>query len=146
LSWDAKEYRREAAQQLREHLHHGALLAVPLASFKESFLKLSFLFYFETPLRRDLDSGVKILQDIICEVLQINDNRVVALYAAKRVDKEHPRVDVKVKLLMSWKFFDPSSLSHAEPSKFPKGGEKRKRKVRDRSLDELAELWNQTDQ
>ncbi len=63
-------------------------------------------FYFETPLRRDLDGGLKITQDAILEGLGINDNRVVDIHLVKRIDPTHPRVEVELEAIPEWQFDD----------------------------------------
>ena len=50
-------------------------------------------FYFRTLLRRDLDGGLKIAQDALCEAMGINDNRVVEIHLYKALDWESPRLD-----------------------------------------------------
>lgn len=71
---------------------------------KQGYLCLFVNFYFKTPLRRDLDGGLKILQDTICEALGMNDNRVVDIHLVKRVDRQRPRVEVQVEALPDWHF------------------------------------------
>ena len=65
---------------------------------KSSPLAFSIRFFFTTALRRDLDSGLKITQDAICEGLGINDNRIVETHLYKIVDKLHPRIEVSLSL------------------------------------------------
>ena len=43
-------------------------------------------------MRRDLDGGLKITQDALCEALEINDNRVVDIHLVKRIDPLRPRI------------------------------------------------------
>ncbi|MBQ27862.1 MAG: hypothetical protein CMH81_06965 [Nitrospiraceae bacterium] len=57
-------------------------------------LILSMWFYLRTALRRDLDSGLKITQDAICEALELNDNRVVEIHLHKKIDRNDPRLEV----------------------------------------------------
>ncbi len=59
-------------------------------------LVLSIWFYFSSSLRRDLDGGLKITQDAICEALEVNDNRVVEIHLHKGIDKLSPHIDVKL--------------------------------------------------
>lgn len=59
---------------------------------------LTLHFYFRTFLKRDLDGGLKIVQDGICEALGINDNRVTEIHLYKHVDRENPRVDCELKV------------------------------------------------
>lgn len=68
-----------------EQLHSG-----PLA--------FSIRFVFTTPLRRDLDSGLKITQDAVCEGLGLNDNRIVETHLYKTVDRTNPHIEVSLSL------------------------------------------------
>jgi crossover junction endodeoxyribonuclease RusA len=61
-------------------------------------LAFSVRFFFTTALRRDVDSGLKIAQDAICEGLGLNDNRIVETHLYKSVDKLHPRIEVSLSL------------------------------------------------
>jgi hypothetical protein len=51
---------------------------------QQGYLALFIDFFFETPLRRDLDGGLKIALDAICTALGVNDNRVVDIHLVKR--------------------------------------------------------------
>lgn len=75
-----------AGFSLRERLQSG-----PLA--------LSIRFFFASALRRDLDGGLKIAQDAICEGLGLNDNRIIETHLYKQVDKADPRIEVSLSLL-----------------------------------------------
>ena len=50
-------------------------------------------------MKRDLDGGLKITQDAICESLGINDNRVVDIHLVKRIDPLHPRIEVQMETI-----------------------------------------------
>jgi crossover junction endodeoxyribonuclease RusA len=63
-------------------------------------LALSIRFFFATSLRRDLDGGLKIAQDAVCEGLGINDNRITETHLYKHVDKAHPRIEVSLSCLL----------------------------------------------
>ena len=62
-------------------------------------LALTIRFFFASALRRDLDGGLKIAQDAICEGLGLNDNRIIEIHLYKRVDKSDPRIEVSLSLL-----------------------------------------------
>jgi crossover junction endodeoxyribonuclease RusA len=57
-------------------------------------LALSIRFFFTSSLRRDVDGGLKIAQDALCEGLGLNDNRIVETHLYKHTDKANPRVEV----------------------------------------------------
>ncbi|MBX3237796.1 MAG: RusA family crossover junction endodeoxyribonuclease [Nitrospiraceae bacterium] len=64
-----------------------------------SRLALSVRFFFASALRRDVDGGLKITQDAICEHLGVNDNRVVELHVYKHQDRDHPRMELQLSVL-----------------------------------------------
>ena len=75
------------------------LTAVPhrtalLSHLQSTCLALSIRFYFTSALRRDVDGGLKIAQDALCEGLGLNDNRIVETHLYKHVDRENPRIEV----------------------------------------------------
>jgi len=72
-------------------LPHRSLL---LSRLQSGPLALSIRFYFTSGLRRDVDGGLKIAQDALCEGLGINDNRIIETHLYKQVDKANPRIEV----------------------------------------------------
>lgn len=74
------------------------------AALRDGYLALFIDFYFETPLRRDLDGGLKIAQDVICQALGIDDRRVVDIHLVKRIDPLQPRIEVELEALATWAF------------------------------------------
>jgi crossover junction endodeoxyribonuclease RusA len=73
-------------------------------------LSMHYEFFLRSIGARDLDNGVKLVQDAICEALGIDDRDVVEIYMAKRVDKENPRLVVTMKLLDFWDATGEGSL------------------------------------
>ncbi len=67
--------------------------------FQSGPLTLSIRFFFASALRRDLDGGLKIAQDAVCEGLDLNDNRIVETHLYKHIDKTDPRIEVSLSLL-----------------------------------------------
>ena len=109
--------------------------------FQRHYLALTITFYFRSALRRDLDGGLKIAQDALCEALGVNDNLVIEIHLSKRVDRHSPRIEVHLTALT------------AESVTLEEGGEaystpplpvqldsraKRRRRRKQRSLEELA--------
>ena len=74
------------------------------AAARRGYLALFIDFFFETPLRRDLDGGLKIAQDAICTALEVNDNRVVDIHLVKRIDPLNPRIEIELEVLDDWSF------------------------------------------
>jgi crossover junction endodeoxyribonuclease RusA len=100
LSREARQWKTATAQQLRQ----VALPAAFIETLQDGYLALFIDFYFATPLRRDLDGGLKITQDTICDVLGIDDRRVVDIHLVKRIDPLHPRIHVELEALPTWQF------------------------------------------
>jgi len=61
-------------------------------------LALDLRFYFESELRRDIDGGLKITQDAVCEALGLNDNRIVEVTLRKKRDAAAPRLELSLRL------------------------------------------------
>jgi crossover junction endodeoxyribonuclease RusA len=106
LSPHSKKWKQDAMRELEVLRFEGRIPEPFLKVASEGYLSLFLDFYFETPLRRDLDGGLKILQDTICEVLGLNDNRVVDIHLIKRMDPLRPRVEVQLEALPDWQFDD----------------------------------------
>ncbi len=101
LSAEARRWKKLALSELR---------ATFGPSFRErakaGYLALFIDFYFESPLRRDLDGGLKIAQDVICEALGVDDRRVVDIHLVKRIDPLRPHIAVELEALPTWAFDD----------------------------------------
>ena len=106
LSSEGKRFKAHAKQRLDELRYDGTLAPASLEALRSGYLSLFIDFYFPTPMRRDLDGGLKIAQDAICEALGINDNRVVDIHLVKRVDPRSPRIDVQLETIKEedWQF------------------------------------------
>jgi crossover junction endodeoxyribonuclease RusA len=118
LSREARHYKTHLQKAFKRMKVAGKLqlkpLETPLLSLfddpnalqtsREVFLKLRLEFFFKTPQRRDLDNGLKIVQDLVCEALGVDDRNVVAVELVKRVDAQNPRLEVTVSALSSWEF------------------------------------------
>ncbi|HEY1016884.1 MAG TPA: RusA family crossover junction endodeoxyribonuclease [Herpetosiphonaceae bacterium] len=106
LSKEAQAYKRQAGRLLAQFRRDDTIPASFVACASGGYLALFIDFYFETPLRRDLDGGLKIAQDVICKQLGINDNRVVDIHLVKRIDPLRPRIEVEMEALEDWQFED----------------------------------------
>ncbi len=101
LSRTAQRWKAEAKQVLDRLV----LPATFTATLRDGgYLALFIDFYFATPLRRDLDGGLKIAQDVICQALGIDDRRVVDIHLVKRIDPLRPRIEVELEALPTWSF------------------------------------------
>jgi len=83
-------------------------------NFDEEYLRLRYEFYFASPFRCYLDSGLKLAQDLVCGGLRVNESRIVDVEMVKRVDKRHPRLVVIFEVLKDWDFSGESSLFYGE--------------------------------
>jgi crossover junction endodeoxyribonuclease RusA len=101
LSAEARQWKRRALRHLE-----GVFDSTFQATARAGYLALFIDFYFESPLRRDLDGGLKIAQDVICEALGTDDRRVVDIHLVKRIDPLRPHIAVELEALPSWSFDD----------------------------------------
>lgn len=104
LSQEARRYKQTVARRLQRARDRGEISDELCAAAQVGYLALFIDFYFETPLRRDLDGGLKIAQDVICTALGVNDNRVVDIHLVKRIDPSNPRIEVELEVLEDWGF------------------------------------------
>ena len=100
----ARHFKQEVKQKLAALEREGTLNEELRHSLHQGYLSLLLAFYFETPLKRDLDGGLKIVQDALCEGLGLNDNRVVSIHLLKYIDPLHPHLDVEIEALDDWRF------------------------------------------
>ena len=104
LSQEARRYKTSVTRKLQRARDIGTISEELCAAAQRGYLALFIDFYFETPMRRDLDGGLKIAQDAICTALGVNDNRVVDIHLVKRIDPPNPRIEVELEILDSWQF------------------------------------------
>jgi crossover junction endodeoxyribonuclease RusA len=100
----ARRFKLEVKKKLARLEREGVLSEELRQRLRQGFLSLLLAFYFETPLKRDLDGGLKIAQDALCEGLGLNDNRVVSIHLLKYIDPLHPHLDVELEALDEWRF------------------------------------------
>jgi crossover junction endodeoxyribonuclease RusA len=89
---------------LRSLEQQGALHQSVCNHLHQSYLALFLDFYFTTPLKRDLDGGLKITQDALCEGLGLNDNRIVDIHLTKHIDPLHPHLYLELEAIPDWQF------------------------------------------
>ena len=104
LSRDSRKYKQEVRKSIRRMRAEGTISDRLVAALREGHVALFIDFYFETPHRRDLDGGLKVTQDAICEALGVNDNRVVDVHLIKRIDPLRPRIEVELEAISDWAF------------------------------------------
>ena len=96
ISSAGRTYKAQVGQLVWLKLAQSTDRASLLAQLQSEWLALSIRFYFTSALRRDLDGGLKIAQDALCEGLGINDNRIIETHLYKYIDKENPRIEVQL--------------------------------------------------
>ncbi|MEZ4770550.1 MAG: RusA family crossover junction endodeoxyribonuclease [Caldilineales bacterium] len=104
LSQTSRAYKKKVIRQIKNWRDRGLISDEFVEMARSGYLALFFDFYFETPLRRDLDGGLKIAQDAICAGLGMDDRRVVDIHLIKRTDRERPRIEVEVEAIPVWAF------------------------------------------
>ncbi len=94
LSAAGRSYKALVGQQIILALARSPHRHALLQTLRADDLALSVRFYFTSRLRRDVDGGLKIAQDALCEGLGINDNRIVETHLYKDLDKLNPRIEI----------------------------------------------------
>lgn len=107
LSAAGRDYKAVVGRHILLAMAKSADRRAVLAAFRSGSLSLSLSFYFTSALRRDVDGGLKITQDALCEALGLNDNRITETHLYKRQDAERPRVEV----ILSRSLGDPTATS-----------------------------------
>ena len=100
----ARRFKKQVHDILTSLERQGVLNEALRQQFRQSYLALFLDFYFTTPLKRDLDGGLKITQDALCEGLGLNDNRVVDIHLSKHIDPLHPHLYVEIEAITDWQF------------------------------------------
>ncbi|MCA9470737.1 MAG: RusA family crossover junction endodeoxyribonuclease [Nitrospirales bacterium] len=101
LSSKGRHYKTTVAQLIMSTLTSSSLRSVLLENLHTHTLTLSVWFYFTSALRRDIDGGLKIAQDAICNAMEINDNRITTLHLYKAIDKDSPRMECALSIVQS---------------------------------------------
>lgn len=106
LSAEARRFKSLVQRQIEAMTFSGDLSQQLVQALDSSYLSLFIDFFFPTPMKRDLDGGLKITQDALCEALHINDNRVVDIHLVKRIDPRNPRIEAQLEPIPSdeWEF------------------------------------------
>jgi len=104
LSRKSRRYKRAVRRAIGHLRATGHIGDDFVATARQGYLSLFLDFYFKTPLRRDLDGGLKIAQDAICEALGVDDRRVVDIHLVKRIAPLNPRLEVELEALPDWQF------------------------------------------
>jgi crossover junction endodeoxyribonuclease RusA len=100
----ARRFKQQVRTILRDLERQGILHDGLRKHLHQHYLALFLDFYFTTPLKRDLDGGLKITQDALCEGLGLNDNRIVDIHLTKHINPLHPHLYVELEAIIDWHF------------------------------------------
>ena len=104
LSKEHESFKRQVDRRIQRLRVDEVITDAFIEALKADWIGLFLDFYFETPLRRDLDGGLKITQDAVLSALGINDNRVVDIHLVKRIAPTNPRVEIELEAIPQWQF------------------------------------------
>lgn len=104
LSKPAQAFNRDVGKVIERARCEGFVTPALEAAFDDALLGVYLTFYFETPMRRDLDGGLKITLDALCRALGLDDRAVVDLHLTKRIDPLHPRLELELESITDWAF------------------------------------------
>ncbi len=98
LSASGRHYKSAVGKHVSALIHLSPHRADFFEGLGNHLLSLSIRFYFKTALRRDLDGGLKIAQDAICQAISLNDNRITQIHLHKDTDATRPRMECTLTL------------------------------------------------
>jgi Holliday junction resolvase RusA-like endonuclease len=97
---ELESFKYEAAIALQQDSILDDLIVESIrASSKKIPLRIIMRFYFPTMWLRDIDGGIKAVQDACFLHLGMNDNQVVQLVTEKFADKANPRCEVEISIV-----------------------------------------------
>ena len=104
LTKEAKNFKAAVAARIHRLRVNEVISDSFIQALKQGWVSIFLDMYFESPLKRDLDGGLKITQDAILDALGVNDNRVVDIHLVKRMDPLRPRVEIELEAIPEWEF------------------------------------------
>ena len=104
LSAPAQSFKRDVAKLLARARTDGSLAVATERALRDALLGVYLEFFFATPMRRDLDGGLKIALDALAEGIGFDDRAVVDLHLTKRIDPLRPRLEVEIETIADWEF------------------------------------------
>jgi len=104
LTKEAKSFKKAVAARIHRLRVNDVITDEFIEALNQGWVSIFLDMYFESPLKRDLDGGLKITQDAILDALGVNDNRVVDIHLVKRMDPLRPRVEIELEAIPEWKF------------------------------------------
>lgn len=116
LSKEAKSFKKAVAGRIHRLRVDGVISDPFIEALQRGWVGIFMDMYFKSPLKRDLDGGLKITQDAILDTLGVNDNRVVDIHLVKRIDPLNPRVEIELEAIPDWQFDETYVLLADEES------------------------------
>jgi crossover junction endodeoxyribonuclease RusA len=104
LSKPAKAFKETVTKLLLDHREKNRITTAQERAIAASYIGVYLTFFFETPLKRDLDGGLKIALDAIAAGLGFDDRKVVDIHLTKRIDPLRPRLEVELETIADWQF------------------------------------------
>ncbi len=104
LSKPALAFKRDVARTIERAHQAGELPADVEKVLAKALIGVYLTFFFETPMRRDLDGGLKIALDAVCGEFGLDDRAVVDLHLTKRIDPLRPRLELEIEEIRDWSF------------------------------------------
>jgi len=104
LSKPAMAFKRDVARVI-ERARQAKEVPVDVEKvLAKALIGVYLTFFFETPMRRDLDGGLKIALDAVCAEFGLDDRAVVDLHLTKRIDPLRPRLEMEIEEIRDWSF------------------------------------------
>lgn len=104
LSKIASTWKKDAMKAMAMMRDRSIISPVEEHAFQNNLLGVYMTFFFTTPMRRDVDGGVKITLDTVATALGFDDRNVVDMHLTKQIDPLHPRVEVDIETIHDWTF------------------------------------------
>lgn len=104
LSAGARKFKINVAKQIGALRERPEWPVLDEQRIRQSLLGMYLTFYFETPLKRDLDGGLKIAIDAVAEALGFDDRTIVDLHLTKQIDPLRPRLELDLETIANWTF------------------------------------------
>ena len=104
LSKTASAWKKDATKVISMLRDRSTISPVEEKALANALLGVYMTFYFETPMRRDLDGGLKIALDTLATNLGFDDRAVVDLHLTKQIDPLRPRLEIEIETISDWTF------------------------------------------
>ena len=104
LSATARKFHNDARKVIDNLRSSGAIQPAHERALGDVLLGVYLTYYFETPMKRDLDGGLKITLDVLASTLGFDDRAIVDLHLTKRIDPLRPRVEIDIETISEWDF------------------------------------------